>query len=135
MIVGFDYWNVISHYPDLLSKLIIRIDSMPDTEVHVISAIGKSRVGTIKGDVFKAISKAGYLNPHRVVAPENIHEVVFESPKESPELKLAKCKELGIEMFFDDRQDVVDLLNANGIIAFLVPRSGAKRNDIEGERT
>jgi len=134
MIVGFDYWNVISHYPYEFAKLILRTDSMPDTEIHVISAIGKGRIGTIKGDVFKSFSRAGYTNPHKIVHPDNIHEVVFESPKESPELKLAKCKELGIEMFFDDRQDVVDLLNANGILALLVPRSGAKRSDIEGER-
>lgn len=133
MIVGFDYWNVISHYPYEFSKLILRIDTMPDTEVHVISAIGKGRIGTIRADVFKAFSKAGYMNPHKVVAPENIHEVVFDSPKESPELKLAKCKELGIEMFFDDRQDVCDLLNANGILAFVVPRKG-KKSDISAER-
>jgi hypothetical protein len=134
MIIGFDYWNVISHYPETFAKLILRIDSMPDTEIHVISAIGKTRIGTIKGDVFKAFSKAGYLNPHKVVHPDNVHEVVFDSPKESPALKLAKCEELGITMFFDDRQDVVDLLNANNILAFLVPRSGAKRSDIESER-
>lgn len=106
---------------------------MPDTEIHVISAIGKGRIGTIRNDVFKSISSIGYMNPHKIIPAENIHEVVFDSAKQSPELKLAKCKELGLEMFFDDRQDVVDLLNANGILAFLVPRKG-KKDDIESER-
>lgn len=133
MKIGFDYWNVLSHYPYLLSKLILRIDTMPDTEIHVISAIGKARIGTIRGDVFKSLSSVGYMNPHKIIPVENIHEVVFDSPKQSPELKLAKCKELGLEMFFDDRKDVVDLLNENGILAFLVPREGAK-SDTESER-
>lgn len=133
MKIGFDYWNVISHYPITFGALITRLDVMPDTEIHVISAIGKGRIGTIKRDVYKSFIDAGYMNPIKIVAPENIHEVVFDSPKESPELKLAKCRELGLIMFFDDRQDVVDLLNANGIMAFLVPRKG-KKNDIESER-
>ena len=133
MKIGFDYWNVLSHYPYLLTKLILRLDTMPDTEIHVISAIGKTRVGTIRNDVFKAISSIGYMNPHKIIPVQNIHEVVFDSPKESPELKLAKCKELGLEMFFDDRKDVVDLLNKNGILAFLVPREGTK-SDTESER-
>lgn len=134
MIIGFDYWQVLSHYPELLTKLILRIDSMPDTEIHVISAIGKSRIGTIKADVFKTISNAGYLNPHRIIKPENIHEVIFDSPKESPELKLAKCKELGIEMFFDDRDDVCALLNANGIMAMRVTRKDGSTYDLRSER-
>jgi acid phosphatase class B len=134
MIIGFDYWQVLSHYPELLTKLILRIDSMPDTEIHVISAIGKTRIGTIKGEVFKTINKAGYMNPHKVVHPDNIHEVVFDSPKESPELKLAKCKELGIEMFFDDRDDVCRLLNANGIMAMRVTRKDNSTYDLDAER-
>lgn len=133
MKIGFDYWNVLSHYPYLLSKMITRIDSMPDTEIHVISAIGKSRVGTIRGDVFKTLAESGYSNPHKIVSVNNIHEVVFEGSKQSPALKLAKCKELGIEIFFDDRQDVCDLLNANGILAFLVPRK-EKKTDLGAER-
>lgn len=133
MKVGFDYWNVLSHYPHSIGQLMCHIDVMPSTEIHVISAIGKARIGTIKRDVYKTLIDAGYMNPLKVVEPQNIHEVVFDSPKESPELKLAKCKELGITYFFDDRQDVCDLLNANGILAFLVPRK-VKKTDTEAER-
>lgn len=134
MKIGFDYWQVISHYPELLSKLILRIDSMPDTEIHVISAIGKGRIGTIKADVFKSISNAGYLNPHKVIDPDKIHEVVFDNPKESPELKLAKCKELGLDIFFDDRDDVCALLNENGILAMRVTRKDGSKYDLRSER-
>lgn len=121
MKIGFDYWNVISHYPDELWALAEALKEQTH-EVHVISAIGKTRIGTIVGDV---------LNKWPNFAPEFVHEVVFEKSKESPELKLARCKELGIEIFFDDRQDVCDLLNANGILAFKVPR--ANKSDIEAE--
>lgn len=123
MKIGFDYWQVISHYPQ-------QIGAMADAlyrhgyEIHVISAIGKNRIGTIVDDV----------HTHWPAFPAHrVHEVVFKKSRESPELKLAKCKELGIEMFFDDRQDVCDLLNANGILAFKVPRKENK-TDIGAER-
>lgn len=107
--------------------------ALPEDEVHVISAIGKGRIGQIKSDTYKSLHKGGWGTPSWCVKPENIHEVVFESPKESPELKLAKCKELGIQIFFDDREDVCNLLNANGILAFIVPRKN-NTSDIQGER-
>lgn len=66
--------------------------------------------------------------------PDLVHEVVFDSPKESPELKLAKCQELGIEMFFDDRDDVCRLLNKHGIVAMRVTRKDNSTYDLEAER-
>jgi hypothetical protein len=122
MKIGFDYWNVISHYPHQMALLSNAASRKED--IHVISAIGKNRVDTIVGDVKK-------LWPS--IDEKNIHGVVFKSSKESPELKLAKCKELGIQIFLDDRQDVCDLLNANGILALKVPRKENK-TDIEAER-
>lgn len=122
MKVGYDYWNVISAYPRQIAYLIdggyLYIRGWH--EVHIISAIGKARVGTIKEEVEKVLSP--YTPPSKYYT---VHEVVFEHPRESPQLKLEKCQELGIEIFYDDRKDVVDLLNANGILAFLVPRDGA----------
>lgn len=124
MIVGFDYWQVISHYPDEMGEIADGLDHYGH-KVHVISAIGKTRVGTIAADVKD--SWPGFSS-------EDVHEVVFKKSRESPGLKLAKCKELGITMFFDDRKDVCDLLNANGILAFLVPRKGDIKTDTEAER-
>jgi hypothetical protein len=63
-----------------------------------------------------------------------VHEVVFRHPRESPVLKLAKCQELGIEVFYDDREDVCRLLNRNGILAFRVPRRDAAEDDLTAER-
>ena len=111
MIVGFDYWNVLSHYPRQIGHLMAVHEAAGD-EVHVISAIGRGRIGTVEAEV-------------RVVSDvPTVHEVVFSHSRESPELKLAKCFELGIEIFYDDREDVCRLLAQNGILALRVPRGG-----------
>jgi acid phosphatase class B len=121
MIVGFDYWQVLSHYPEQVRHLIEIHERAGDT-VHVVSAIGPSRVGTLADEV-------GALTPI-----PSVHEVVFHHPKESPVLKLAKCTELGIELFYDDREDVCRLLNRHGILAVRVPRRGDVGDDLTGER-
>ena len=124
MIVGFDYWHVISHYPDQIGHLI-GLHAAAGDEVHVVSAIGRGRIGTVEAEV------------RAVTDVPTVHEVVFDHTSESPELKLAKCRELGIELFYDDREDVCRLLAANGILAFRVPRGGASadQGDEQAERT
>ncbi len=121
VIVGFDYWQVLSHYPDQICHLIEVHAAAGDT-VHVISAIGRSRVGTIEAEV-----RAFTTLPQ-------IHEVVFTHPRESPVLKLAKCQELGIEIFYDDRDDVCRILNRNGILALRVTRQDDSTHDLAAER-
>lgn len=112
MTIGFDYWQVISHYPAQIAEIADALEGNGH-DIHVISAIGKTRIGTIVGDVKK----------HWPWFPDaQVHEVVFKYSRESPRLKLEKCKELGITMFFDDRKDVCALLNEHGILAFQVPR-------------
>ena len=129
MKIGFDYWNCVSHYPEHFRWIMGAFENYA-VETHIISAIGKGRIGTIADEV-QALPGWGGFNPKWYET--SVHEVVFEKSSQSPELKLAKCKELGIEIFFDDRKDVVDLLNKNGILAFLVPREGTK-SDTESER-
>jgi acid phosphatase class B len=121
VIVGFDYWQVLSHYPRLVTHLIQVHANAGDT-VHVVSAIGQGRVGTVEGDV------------RALTAVPTVHEVVFRHPKESPVLKLAKCQELGIELFYDDREDVCRLLNRHGILALRVPRRDDPGDDLSSER-
>lgn len=129
MKIGFDYWQCVSHYPRHFREMLGAFESYID-DVHIISAIGKARIGTIIDDVKKTEGWGGFNERYY---QERVHEVVFKKSSESPQLKLAKCKELGIEIFFDDRQDVCDLLNANGILAFKVPRK-ERSTDLEGER-
>jgi acid phosphatase class B len=120
VIVGFDYWQVLSHYPAQLTHLM-QLHAAAGDDVHVISAIGSSRIGTVEGEV-RALTPIG-----------TVHEVVFRSARESPVLKLAKCQELGVELFYDDREDVCRLLSRNGILALRVPRRDDV-DDLAGER-
>ena len=87
MKIGLDYWQVISHYPEYFRELA-RAHLARSSEVHVISAIGTDRSGTVAHEV------AGLGIPN-----SGVHEVVFRHSGESPELKLAKCLELGIQVF------------------------------------
>jgi len=120
MIVGFDYWQVLSHYPAQVAHLMA-VHALAGDEVHVISAIGAARIGTVEAEV------------RRVTEVGTVHEVVFRDPRESPHLKLAKCRELGVEVFYDDREDVCRMLAKHGVLALRVPRRDAG-SDLEGER-
>jgi acid phosphatase class B len=130
MKIGFDYWNVCSAHPEHFAQLAgmyLRnyrvVFGKNHDEVHIVSAIGKSRLGTVKAEV------------DRLMIPYTaVHEVVFSHPRESPELKTAFCLDNGITVFYDDRQDVVDAMTEAGILAFRVPRMGST-TDINAERS
>ncbi|MFJ6416515.1 hypothetical protein [Paeniglutamicibacter sp. NPDC091659] len=123
MIVGFDYWQVISHYPEYFSRLAMMHQEAGD-KVVVNSAVGHNRQGTVEAEV----RDAGIPNSVRV------HEVVFDLPGQSPTLKLAKCLVLGVEVFYDDRDDVCRLLNEHGILAMRVTRKDGSTYDLGAER-
>lgn len=109
MIIGFDFHNVLDAHPrtvQLLEEL-----SHGENTIHVISAIGPRRIGTIENEVKK-------LTNYPVI----VTEVVFKHPREAPLLKTQAAKALRIEIFFDDRQDVCDEMNKAGILCFKVPR-------------
>lgn len=124
MVVGFDYWQVISRYPATIRHLAKLHTDAGDT-VHIVSAVGHDRAGTVA----TAVKNKGFdpkLYP--------VHEVVFDHPSESPELKLAKCRELGVTLFYDDRDDVCRLLNKNGIVAMRVTRRDNSTYDLGAEQ-
>lgn len=122
MRVGLDYWQVCSHYPDFF-EVLSEMLGCHGYEVFIVSAVGKNRVGTVAAEIEKLkITNMG------------VHEVVFDNPSQSPELKLAKCQELGITVFFDDRDDVCRLLNKHGILAMRVTRKDNSTYDLEAER-
>lgn len=120
MVIGFDYWQVLSHYGDRLRPLV-EAYTAAGHEVVVISAVGHKRAGTVE----PAVRELGYALP--------VHEVVFANPKESPQLKLAKCYELGVTVFYDDRDDVCRLLSRHGVLAFRVTRADDAGDDLGAE--
>jgi hypothetical protein len=120
MKIGLDYWQVCSHWPYFgeLAAALCRAGH----EVHVISAVGRKSQGTVR----PGLDALG-------ITCDGVHEVLFAHPRESPALKLAKCLELGIGVFYDDRQDVCDLLNAHGVMAVQVPRRQGQLSDLQAE--
>lgn len=125
MKIGFDYWQVLSHFQPQCSFMLSAFIS-EGAELHVISAVGGKHT---PGSVFEAIERMQY--PFK---PENVHAVVFEHPKQSPELKVAKALELGLDMFFDDRDDVCRAMNKAGIMAMRVTRKDNSTYDLGAER-
>lgn len=121
MKVGLDYWQVVSHYPEYFAELSKHL-LLTGNEVHIVSAIGKTRIGTIE----KQVKKTGV--PYTAV-----HEVVFDDPKDSPKLKLGKCMELGISVFYDDRDDVCRLLTSKGLLTMRVTRKDNSTYDLGAE--
>jgi len=124
MKVGFDYWQVVSHYPQYFSQLAMA-HRENGSEIVIISAVGKDRVGTVQAEIDKIGTFSNAVK---------VYEVVFDNPAESPELKLAKCLELGVTVFYDDRDDVCRLLNKHGILAMRVTRKDNSTYDIKAER-
>jgi hypothetical protein len=121
MIIGLDYWQVCSHWPYF--RVLATALRQAGHEVHVVSAVGPKSAGSVAADLAA-----------RDIEVDGVHEVLFRHSRQSPELKLAKCRELGITVFYDDRSDVAALLNANGIMTMTVPRRQAGPGDLEAER-
>lgn len=122
MKIGFDYWHVISDHPDYFRELATAL-LVGGHEVHVISAIGKGRAGTIAQEVADLS-----------IVTTAVHECIFRHPRESPAVKTAKALELGLDVFYDDRADVCQAMTATGkILAMQVTRPG-RRTDTQAER-
>jgi hypothetical protein len=117
MKIGFDFWNVITQSPEYIREMANCFINRGH-EVFIVSAVGdrslKKYNCSIEGykDVISAFD----------IPNSGIHIVYFEKDEDIPLLKLNKCKELGIQMFFDDRASTVKILHENGIISFLVQK-------------
>lgn len=125
MKIGFDYWQVLSHYPKQCAFMLSAFIS-EGAEVHVISAVGGNHTA---GSVIEAVTKLGYT-----FGQDKVHTVVFDHPSQSPELKVAKALELGLDMFFDDRDDVCRAMNKAGIMAMRVTRKDNSTYDLGAEQ-
>lgn len=120
-IIGLDYWQVISHYGEYFKEFATQM-LKAGHEIHIITAVGADRATR----VFADIDSTGV--PYTAK-----HKVVFKDPIESPRLKLEKCQEIGITVFYDDRDDVCRMLNKNGIVAMRVTRKDNSTYDLESE--
>lgn len=119
--IGLDYWNVCSQHPEYFRDLAAAM-LRSGHEVHVLSAIGKKRAGTVAGEVLKL-----------GIPVTAVHEVIFRHPRESPALKTAKALELGLDVFYDDRDDVCQAMTEAKILALRVTRPGPRKADIAVE--
>ncbi|MDV7244820.1 MULTISPECIES: hypothetical protein [Rhodococcus] len=123
MVVGFDYWQVISHYPEYFRELA-DMHRSAGHDVVIISAVGDRTAGTVERDV----RTLGFSTAIPV------YEVRFDHPRQAPELKLDKCRELRVSVFYDDRDDVCRMMNAHGILALRVTRRDGSTYDLGSER-
>lgn len=105
MIVGLDYWDTITKNVKVFSSLASALISEGHT-VYIVSAVGSVRIKTTRDDI-EALD----------IPNEGIFVLEFKHHSEAPQLKLGCCKALGVQMFYDDRRDICELLNANGIVA------------------
>lgn len=122
MKIGVDYWQTISRDPDLFGAMMQAILDAGG-EVHIITAVGDKRAATVQYEIEDLfMPKMPYTE---------IHVVVFDHPREAPELKLEACKRLGIQMFFDDRRDICEKLNKHGILACNLLRNDNRDYDPE----
>ena len=112
MIYGFDYWKTLSHHQKVLLPMIEALVK-DGHKVYIISAAGKDREETTP----QSISELGL--------PEGVEVfmTIWEGDKheDAPRLKYEKCKELGIDAFFDDRLDTCKYLSERGIACFQSP--------------
>ena len=125
--IGIDYWQVLSHHSKYFCELI-RVHMNAGHAVHIVSAVGENRINTVDAAVRKIMTENGIGEYYPQVT-----ELIFDKPSESPELKLAACKSLGITTFYDDRDDVCRLLNKNGITAMRVTRKDNSTYDLGAE--
>lgn len=121
-VIVLDYWQTISHFREYFKEFAEQMLSAGH-EVHIVTAVGEPRVS----QVFNDIDKTGVPYTEK-------HMVVFETPDQSPELKLKKCLEINATVIYDDRDDVCRLLNKNGIVAMRVTRKDNSTYDLKAEQ-
>lgn len=104
MNVGLDFYGTIEKYPKAFKGLTDNYGGA----VYIITAV---KSGNEK-EVMRLIK--------RTKIKAEVHIVTYENFWEVPKLKLRKCQELKIKLFFDDLQATVDLLNKHHITAIKV---------------
>ena len=115
MIYGFDWWKTLSHHQETLMPLI-RALALAGHDIWVISACGYDRSKSTPEAIWEALDRYG-LKSH-----VSVQMVIWDiDQKDAPRLKYEACKELGVDLFFDDREDTCDYLSSRGIPCFRSP--------------
>ena len=119
MIIGFDFYKTLSAYPRKFRTLISSYIS-EGHHIVVISALSD------RSDVENYTRHMkDFLAQHNLTYHE-LQVVVFHDDQEIPDVKLEACKEKGVEVYYDDREDVCQKLNENDILAFKVGHKNKK---------
>lgn len=108
-IVGFDYYGTITHFSQQLAEIASSLKKVYNYRIVVISAFGNHSSSAYEQNCKTKLLELGFFY-------DEIHTIPFNDESEVPELKLKKCQELGVTIFFDDRADVAELLTQNGIM-------------------
>ena len=111
MIIGIDYWKTITAHPKFF-KSFVEIMQSDGHSVYLISAYNQKRSGISYKEQIKRECAEYKIDFDRIVV------VGFKSDDQNPEVKLKTCLDLGVEIFFDDRPDVCELLAKNNIVTF-----------------
>lgn len=116
MIIGFDYFKTLTTHHKTFRPLARAILN-EGGQVHIISAPSDA------GDKEKYEQNLKKFLQDTNFLYTSFQVVVFPKGQEEdniPFLKLEKAQELEIELYIDDREDVVELMSQNGITGLLV---------------
>lgn len=108
MTIGFDFWHTINEFPEMMAGFSQFFKEQGHTVV-VISGVGNWHdEDKYYNQLVEYLDKIGFKY-------DKVHVCLFKNPIEVPDLKLSVAQRIGVNMFIDDRRDVVDKFNAFGI--------------------
>ena len=108
MKIGFDYWHVCTRYPAYFQSLAT-LALAAGHEVYVVSVVSPDYPGSVRAE----IAALG-------IPVTAVHQITFTKPGQSAQLKVSRCLELGIAVFYDTRDDVCRMLAARSVLAMRV---------------
>jgi tripartite-type tricarboxylate transporter receptor subunit TctC len=113
VIIGMDWFNTITQQPEVFAAFskILRADGHT---ILVITA-GRGDPQEYASRVERSLKEIGFEFDKIIAVP-------FEQASEIPELKLQDCLENKVDIYFDDRGDVIECLRAAGIKAVQVKK-------------
>jgi hypothetical protein len=111
MKIGFDWGGVLDVYGEQFAKVASAMRAQGH-EIYIVSAV---RIGD--GQIVKERIQSSWSG-----LVDKVITLECAGHETQPPAKLATIKAEGIEWFFDDRADTCELLQQNGVLAFVVPR-------------